>query len=473
MKVFAVRLFLALASQGDFDALFQRGLDLARSGRELEALECFREAHRIAPEDSAVLYNTGNLLDRLGHAGEAIDAFREAAARAPEEPSIQLALGGTLYRAGRTRESITPLANVLEKTAPPAEAFELLAAAYEAEGELGRSIETLARYLELWPDDAEARVLLGKQLAAQSRYQEAIATWKEGLGRGRLVAELHYRIGEALSRAPETFAESESSLRQALAVEPSHLEASLLLARLLLRARRAEEGLFVLLAPSELHPDSPDVLFVLANLHQQLGEVERAEAARARFHSLSAEAERRAQNEARVHVTYKRARELLDRGQMLEAQKEFRAVLELDSKNALACSMLAKIAFSRGELEEARRWIGEALSRDPSQGEFHYLDGLFAARTAEAGEAERSVRRSLESMPGFADAWLLLGVLLIDSDRVQEGVDSFRKAEILEPSNPTVYLNLAAAYQKAGQAEMADAALARYRELSASGSVKR
>lgn len=247
----------------------------------------------------------------------------------------------------------------------------------------------------------------------------------------------------------------------------------MLLARLLLRARRAEEGLAAVLASSERHPDSPDVLFVLASAYQQLGQVEKAEATRARFQALSTEAERRAHNEARVHVTYKRARELLDQGKAFEAQREFKAVLDLDPKNALACSMLAKVAFSQGEIQEARLWIREALARDPSQGEFHYLEGLFAARAGDVDEAERSVRRSLSSMPGFTDAWLLLGVLLTDSGRVEEGVDSFRKAEILEPANPTVHLNLAAAYQKTGQAEMADAALERYRELSSGGSVKK
>jgi tetratricopeptide (TPR) repeat protein len=450
------------ALQGDFEALFRRGLELAQSGRDIEAIESFRTAHRLAPGDASVLYNLGSLLARVGQTEEAIERFHEAAEIASGEPAIRLALGELLYHAGRTSEAIPHLAAV----SGDADALVLLGKAYEADGDFPRSIEALARYLELRPDDVEARLLLGEQLAAQKRYDEAIEVWRAGLSGGKRASEIHYKIGEVLSRAPSTARDAESSLRRALALEPAHFEASLLLARLLSRERRTEEALEVALAASVRHPGSPDVSFLLASLYQQLGELDRAEAARAAFRMESAEKERREHEEARIHVTYKRARELLDSGRALEAKREFASVLELDPENALVHSMLAKIAFSQGELGEARRYIEEALARDPDESEFHYLRGLFASRGGDAAAGEESTRRALELEPGLTEAWLLLGVLLADSGRVDEGLDCFRKAETLEPSNATVYLNLAAALEKKGEREAAEAALARYRELS-------
>jgi tetratricopeptide (TPR) repeat protein len=460
-------LVVTLVSPGpaqDFEELFLRGLELSEQGEHVEALQAFRAAAALSPDHAYVHYNIAGILEEQGRTAEALEAFEKAAELAPAERPLQLALGEALYRSGRRGEALPALEKAAAPPEPMPEALVYIAAILEAEGKSEESWSLLRQYLTLRPDDLKMRLLLGEQLSGNRRYEEAIEVWKGGEPN----AELDYRIGESLSRKREGYSEAESYLREALVGDPRHLEARVLLGRILARQGRPEQGLEELERAAEDHPEAPDVYFTLASVYQQLGRAEEAQAARGRFQELSREAERREHLDAQLKVTYKGARELLAAGKVEEAEKAFRSVLELDPDNTAGRSMLAKIAYSKGELAEARKWIAGALKKDDSSAELHYLDGFFASKAGDPSRAEAAVRRSLELMPGFPDAWSLLGSILADSGRPAEAVDCYLKAAALEPSNPSVQLNLAAAYHALGKKEEEEQAMERYRELSAS-----
>lgn len=63
---------------------------------------------------------------------------------------------------------------------------------------------------------------------------------------------------------------------------------------------------------------------------------------------------------------------LLDKGQLAEAEKNYRLVLEKEPGNPEAITHLGNIASQRGDLETALRYYNDALGRDPS-----YLHALW------------------------------------------------------------------------------------------------
>ena len=134
---------------------------------------------------------------------------------------------------------------------------------------------------------------------------------------------------------------------------------------------------------------------------------------------------------------------------------------------------MAKIAYSSGNLNEAQRHITRAVNQETTVGEYHFLAGLFAARTGKGEEAESKLRRALELDPAIPDAWSLLGVLAADESRHAEAVGCFLKEASLSPSNPSVQLNLSAAYRALGKTVEAEEAMERYRALLAAGESKR
>jgi len=456
------------ASVQEFQELFQKGMELSEQGEEIAALEVFREAARLQPTNPYVHYNIGGLLERHGRLLEAVDAFRRAAELAPEERAIQHALGESLYQAGMMEEASSALEKASAPPEPIPEALLTLAAVEERLGKTEEALATLGNYLQLRPEDDSARILLGQHLAAARREEEALEVWKAGLVDGAPNAELLYRIGENLSRRQETYDEAEGYLRQAIDVDPEHLSAQVQLGRILSREGRLDEARALLERAAEAQPDAAQVWYGLAALYQQIGMEQEAIRAGERFQALNEQNEERDHREAQIQVTYKRARELLEQGQVGEAEAMFRSVLDLSPDDVLTRAMLAKIAYSMGRLPEAQRWVAEALERDDTNAELHYLHALFATRSGNLEAAEPSVRRSIELLPGFPDAWTLLGSILSDSGRPAEAVECYLRAAALEPSNAMIQLNLASAYRALGKAAEEEQAMTRYRELSGS-----
>lgn len=436
---------------------FFLALALQEERSPLEALAAAHEAAIAQPGRADLQYDVGLLYASLGRVNEALEALGRAAELAPDEASYALAYGEVLYRAGRASEALPHL----EKASSLPEAILLLASVYEKLGDPERTIAELSRYVEAKPDDLDARLLLGSKLEQAKRLDEALALYRSGTD-GKSLA----RAAELLSRRLETHAEAESAARRALEADPKLLEPHVVLARVLSRTGREAEALAELELAAAEHPEASEVHYNLAQAYQRAGRASEAEASARRFKELEADEKAERERDARIAVTYKRAAEILKKGDMLEAEKVFRSVLEIDPENAQSRSMLAKIAFSRNDPASAKRWIDEAIEKDGRVAEYHYLRGLFEARTGRAADAVPSVRRSLELDPAFPEAWSLLGSLLLDSRRTEEALSCFLRAAVLEPSNAAVQLNLASAYAALGRTAEEEAAMERYRRLS-------
>jgi tetratricopeptide (TPR) repeat protein len=437
-------LFLALAMQEN-----------PRSA--LEALGAAQEAASAHPEDAALQYELGRLYASLGRAGEALLTLGRATELAPGEAAYALAYGEFLYRAGRAADALPHL----EKAGSLPEALLLLASVHEKLGDPERTIAELSRYVDARREDLGARLLLGSKLEQAKRVDEALALYRSGTD-GESLA----RAAELLSRRPESYLEAESAARRALEADPALLDARIVLARVLSRTGREEEALAELERARGEHSDAPELFYQLAQAYQRAGRASEAQESARMFQELEAKEKGEREREARVAVTYKRAAEILQKGDMLEAEREFRSVLEIDPENTQSRSMLAKIAFSRKDPASAKRWIGEAIAEDAEIAEYHYLLGLFEARSGGVSGAEPSVRRALELDPAFPEAWSLLGSILLDSRRAEEALSCFLRASLLEPSNAAVQLNLASAYASLGRTAEEDAAMERYRDLS-------
>lgn len=431
---------------------------LVEEGRSLEALQALEEASRERPDDAAIQHALGALYASAGRSPEALKHVQRAVELAPDDASYGLAYGELLYRAGRLEEAKA----ALESASELPDALMLLAAVYEKLGPKEQMLNALSRYLEMRPEDNSVRLLLGQQLEATKRYDEALEVYRGAPEDPTLL----YHTANVMSRDRETYAEAESYVRKALEAMPEMLEARLLLARLLDRSERYEEALLELERAREEHPEASRVYYNLATAYRRAGRLDEARSAGERFQELSAKEKQVEEREARVAVTYKKAADLLARGNMREAESVFASVLEIDPDHAQTRSMLAKIAFSKGDLASARRWIGEAIEKDASVGEYHYLQALFLMRAGDIAAAVEAVQRSLELEVAFPDAWSLLGSIMLDSGEATRAVDCFSRAAALEPENATTQLNLASAYAALGNTEEEEAAMERYRQLS-------
>jgi len=123
--------------------------------------------------------------------------------------------------------------------------------------------------------------------------------------------------------------------------------------------------------------------------------------------------------------------------------------------------LLADAAVRSGRAEALAKAL-EADGRTP-EAVRHYVKGLLAfARAAEAGEpALREFQRAIELSPKTAEFHYRLGLALLESERYAEALGPLQRAKELAPERSGVYLPLAKALARTGDAKGAVAALAR------------
>jgi tetratricopeptide (TPR) repeat protein len=429
-------------------------------GRSLQALQVLEEASRARPDEPSIQIALGALYAASGRLEEALQHIERAVALAPNDTSYAYAQGDLLYRSERLEEAKA----ALEKASDVPESLILLAAIYEKLGPKDAMFSALGRYLDLRPEDQSARRMLGQKLEAEKRYDDALVAYRGGRGPDDPV--LLYHAANLLSRDRESYAEAEAQVRKALEISPEMLEARLLLARILERSERYEEALPELERTRKDHPEASQVYYNLATAYRRAGRLDEAQEAAARFQELSRKEQAKDEREARSAATYKRAVDLLSRGNMSEAESVFANVLDIDPEHAHARSMLAKIAFSKGDVQAAYDWITEAIEKDDRVGEFYYLAALFLMRAGNLAEAKLAIERAVQLDETFPDAWSLLGSILMDSRDPERALECFSRAAALEPNNATTQLNLASAYAALGNTAEEEAAMVRYRELS-------
>lgn len=209
------------------------------SGKYEEAGRLCRQALARHPTDSnatALLAAAENALGR--HAAAAI-LFRSLCERQPASPLHWANLGTALRAAGEYDQALEAYhqAMVLGLKAPD---FMLNVALLHIDRlELGRARTVLQNAAKAAPQDAEIRyfqAVCSVQEARNDDAQRTLSGWRELQG---ATADTLTGIGALLIQLGET-AEAEAALREALAREPSHVQAGIRIAQLLERTNRLE-----------------------------------------------------------------------------------------------------------------------------------------------------------------------------------------------------------------------------------------
>jgi Flp pilus assembly protein TadD len=153
-------------------------------------------------------------------------------------------------------------------------------------------------------------------------------------------------------------------------------------------------------------------------------------------------------------------------GQMELAEKELKAVAELDPDESYGNSMLGWLALQHGDPAAAAEHYRKAEELEPFTANLSYFLGLSRLRLAQFADAEASFRRTLLIDPRHAGAWQGLSHALRKVGKATEAVSAARKAaKLSDYKHPDVLLSLADAYADAGK--YAEAAAAAEKGLAA------
>jgi protein O-GlcNAc transferase len=208
----------------DAARLIDQGHALEAQGRLDEAMQCYLEAIRLAPNPARGHLNRGNILLLQGDLQGALDAFRTALKHQPDYAGAYYNIGNALLNDGKPDEAAASYRSALEIQPDYAEVHCALGVALKELGQLDSAVASFRRALEINPDLVEAHINLGNALHALGQFEGAVATYRHAIGFKPDIAEVHNNLGLAL----KDLGHLEDSLvcyRQALKIKPDYLEA--------------------------------------------------------------------------------------------------------------------------------------------------------------------------------------------------------------------------------------------------------
>ncbi|RAU23541.1 hypothetical protein CU669_00075 [Paramagnetospirillum kuznetsovii] len=305
---------------GDVGGWINLGNALQAAGRIDEAVRAFRTAQAIQPQIAAISYNLGNALSALGDMAAAMEAygrtialqpthrmamsnlgialtaagraaeaehlFREALALGPETPEILTNLGNALTALRRLDEAVLLHGRAIAMKPDLVEAHYNLGNAELARGQRAKAMTCFRRAVELRPDFIDAHVGMARLFADSGQADQALAIYRAALRQTPDSAVIYYFLGITL-RDQRSYEPAREALIKAIALDPTHRQATVTLAALNQETGRHDQAARSLDAMEQKAPSESFLRNAMAlSLYRDDISVEQAAAIHARYGSF-------------------------------------------------------------------------------------------------------------------------------------------------------------------------------------------
>jgi len=155
------------------------GAALAETGKPDDALAEYRRSLELNDQSSQAHNNLGSVLAQQGKLEEALAQFARAVELNPDNGRAHCNLGSALSEKGRTAEGLDHLRKGVEIEPKFADGQNNLGAALARAGALDEAVEHLAKAVEMEPQSAEYRYNFGRVLAAKGRFADAAGHFEQ------------------------------------------------------------------------------------------------------------------------------------------------------------------------------------------------------------------------------------------------------------------------------------------------------
>jgi tetratricopeptide (TPR) repeat protein len=244
---------------------------------------------------------------------------------------------------------------------------------------------------------------------------------------------------------------AESVSRAHLEQQPNSVEHLRLLGRALTAQSRLEEAEQILRRALALRSES-------APLHEDLGNIQ---AMQRHFEEAVASFQTALRLDPRLPLARKKLGQALGAlGRGDEADATLEAWFEQDPGRMQVA--LALDHLRAGRKDEAMSTLRKTLRERPDNVDaLHTLAQAYWGDEERVSDIEALLRKATLLAPGLVQAWIMLGLLLHQSDRPEEAIACYQRAAALDPDNPAAWSGLGADYAQIGDMEKSAAAYGR------------
>ena len=387
-----------------------------------EALRLYRALAKEAPELPIVYIGEGDAAAKLKDYPAAITAFQRALKRLSTEQQTDITIArlqsvvqaklATAYHRNKQLDA----ADIWFQKAVKGAGEETPAAWYVALGQIETergNLEQARRYyivaVQLHPDTTAAYNNLGHVLLKLNRIDEADAVFREALAQDETLASAAFGRGEvAFKRGQLDVAQHfyEHAIKQA--------------------------------------PQEPTFHKSLADVLHDIGNVEKAEAAEARYRRMIAERYLR------------QAHWFIERGQLQHALEPLKKALETDGTFAPALKDYAYVQMQLGELVSAKQMYQRVLTIEPTSRQALLHLGMIETKLGDREAAVAYYLVLIKHEPDYMDVYMQLANLHEMSGDLAAAGQAFTMGIQHQPRWAPGYLWRGKIYQKQGASDMAE-----------------
>jgi tetratricopeptide (TPR) repeat protein len=266
-----------------FEAECFNAVALIKSSTEQidEAIQAYKQAIELAPDQMFVWNNLGNLCAKAGRNDEAMIAFRKALEGNPRDPIAWNGLGAVHFRLGYSDDAIAAYRKSLQYTPTFAQPWCGLGDVY---ANIGRGDEALKCYhkaVELNRKYMAPWLSLGVLFAKQERFRDAVKAYQKALDLDSKNGDVWNELGTIHLKA-EAFDEAAEAFTKAIELDRGNGWAYSNLAYAYMQQGKHKEGVSLLLRSIELLESDADKAVSwnrLASLYRALNDYDNAVAA--------------------------------------------------------------------------------------------------------------------------------------------------------------------------------------------------
>lgn len=346
-----------------------------KQSKNREAIPIYKKLLAITGENAGASRRLASLLIESGENSEAINILTDLAKTAPGDPLSQILVGRAQIGLHKYPEAIETLKAVsTNDTSIRMEAQFYLGRAYEENGNRMEAIDIYSSLLQEVPaDDEESK---GNRLLFQQRL--AANYWETGAREKAIViyqemAKADPKTNALLLQAYRINRQFDKAIplgKEQFEKDPSNLQIGIEYAQALTDGGRGREGTEVLNRLLQSNPDEVDLYIALSQLYVQDKRFSDAEKA-----LLRADARNFKDGSDRDRIKFQKATVYERQKNYDRAETLFKELLQENASNATVLNYLGYMLADRGvRLDEAVRYIKEALAIDPKNGA--YLDSL-------------------------------------------------------------------------------------------------
>jgi tetratricopeptide (TPR) repeat protein len=160
---------------------FKQGNDYYRQGEYDKAIESYKEAIELKPDDAAAYYNLGNAYNDLGEYAQAIESYKKAIKLKPDDVAAYYNLGNAYYNRSEYAKAIESYHKAIELKPDDADAYNNLGNAYKNMGEYAQAIKLYKKAIEIKPDYVAAYSNQGNAYKNLGEYAKAIKLYHKAI----------------------------------------------------------------------------------------------------------------------------------------------------------------------------------------------------------------------------------------------------------------------------------------------------